>query len=211
MSSTISKRILRSKHLETVIGAVQLPSLIRLFATPWTAAHQAFLFFTISWSLFKLMYKLCHPLLLLPSIFPSISVFSNESVLHIRWPKYWNLTSVLPVNIQDGFPLGWTGRISLQSKGLSRVFFSTAVQILALRHSSTVGLLQFGDSCCEDGHLAGPGQPLLQLCREGAWEGETPVSSCPSFQSASRSSLGWTQCQRARVAVLWGTDQGRKE
>ena len=113
MSSTISKRILRSKHLETVIGAVQLPSLIRLFATPWTAAHQAFLFFTISWSLFKLMYKLCHPLLLLPSIFPSIRVFCNESVLHIRWPKYWSFNISPSVNIQDWFPLGrtleWTG------------------------------------------------------------------------------------------------------
>ena len=96
--------------------------------------------------------------------------------------------SVLPVNIQDWFPLGWTGWISLQSKELSRVFFSTAVWILALRE------LLDDCSCCEGSHLAGPGQSLLQLCREGAWEGETPVSSCPSFQSASRSSLGWTQC-----------------
>ena len=62
-----------------------------------------------------------HPLLLLPSIFPSIRVFSNESLLHIRWPKYWVSTSasLLPMNIQDSFPLGWTGWISLQSKGHS--------------------------------------------------------------------------------------------
>ena len=73
---------------------------------------------------------LCCPLLLLPSIFPSIRVFCNESVLHIRWPNYWvsALTSVLPMNIQDWFPLGWTGCISLQSKGLSRVFSNTTVQ-----------------------------------------------------------------------------------
>ena len=67
---------------------------------------------------------LCHPLLFLSSIFPSIRVFSNQSALRIRWPKYWSSasTSVLPMNIQDWFPLGWTGWISLQSKGLSRVF-----------------------------------------------------------------------------------------
>ena len=77
---------------------VQSLSHVRLFATPWTAAHQASLSFTISWSLLKLMpirsmmpsnqLILCHHLLLLPSIFPNIRVFSNESVLHIRWPKY---------------------------------------------------------------------------------------------------------------------------
>ena len=71
-----------------------------------------------------------HPLLLLPSIFPNIRVFSNESVLYIRWPKYWrfNFSSVLPMNIQDWFPLGWTGLISLQSKEFSRVFSNTTVQ-----------------------------------------------------------------------------------
>ena len=75
---------------------------------------------------------LCPPLLLLPSIFPSIRVFSNESALSIRWPKYWGSasTSVLPRNIQDWSPLGWTGWISLQSKGLSRVVSNTTVQIL---------------------------------------------------------------------------------
>ena len=77
-------------------------SFVQLFATPWAAACQASLFFTISWSLLKLMFIelvipsnhliLCHPHLLLPSIFPSIRVFSNESVLCIRWPKYWNFS-----------------------------------------------------------------------------------------------------------------------
>ena len=67
------------------------------------------------------------PLLLLPSIFPRITVFSNKSVLPIRWPNTGisALASVLPMNIQGWFPLGWTGWISLQSKGLSRVFSST--------------------------------------------------------------------------------------
>ena len=89
----------------------QLLSCIQLFATPRTAAWQASLSFTIYWSLLKLMsiksvmlsnhLILCHPLLLPPSIFPNIRVFSNESVLHIRWPKYWTSTSasVLPMNI----------------------------------------------------------------------------------------------------------------
>ena len=69
------------------------------------------------------------PLLLLPPVFPSIRVFSNELALYIRWPKYWSfsLSSVLPINIQNWFPLGLTGLISLQFKGLSRVFSSTTV------------------------------------------------------------------------------------
>ena len=72
----------------------------------------------------------CHPLLLLPSIFPRIRVFSNESVLCIRWPSIGASASasVLPMNIQDWFPLGWSGWIYLQSKGLSRVFSNTTLQ-----------------------------------------------------------------------------------
>ena len=73
---------------------------------------------------------LCHSLLLSSSIFPSIRVFSNESVLHIRWPKNWSFSfSISPSNeYSDSFPLGWTGWISLQSKGLSRVFTNTTTQ-----------------------------------------------------------------------------------
>jgi len=100
---------------------------------------QASLSSTISLSLLKLMsidsvmpsnhFILCRPLLLLPSIFPSIKVFSNELAFLIRWPKYWSFRSVLPMNIQDWSPLGLTSLISLQSKGLlSRVFSSTTVQ-----------------------------------------------------------------------------------
>ena len=107
---------------------------------PWTAACQTSLSFTISPSLLKPMsielvrpfnhFILCCPLLLLPSIFPSVRVFSNESVLRIRWPKYWSFSfSINPSKeYSDWFPLGLTGLISLQSKGLSRVFSSTTVQ-----------------------------------------------------------------------------------
>ena len=120
--------------------SVQLLSHVQLFATPWTVARQASLFITNSQSLLKLMsielvmssnhLILCCPLLLLLSIFLSIRVFSNESGRHIRWPKIWSFSSasILPMNIQDWFPLGWTGWIPLQSKGLSRVFSNTTVQ-----------------------------------------------------------------------------------
>ena len=122
------------------LSSIQSLSCVQLFATPWTAAHQASLSITNSQSPLKLMsielvmpsnhLILCRPLLLPPSIFPSIRVFSIESVLCIRWPKYWSFSSasVLPMYTQDWSPLGWTGWISLQSKGLSRVFSNTAVQ-----------------------------------------------------------------------------------
>ena len=101
---------------------------------------QASLSITNSWTLLKLMsiesvmpfnhLILCRPLLLQTSIFPSIKVFSKEWVLCIRWPKIGvsASASVLPMNIQDWFPLGWTDWISLLSKGLSRVFSNTTVQ-----------------------------------------------------------------------------------
>ena len=73
---------------------------------------------------------LCRPLLLLLSIISSIRVFSNESVLRIRWPKFQLQPSVLPMNIQDWFPLGWTGWISLLSKVLSRIFSNTTAESL---------------------------------------------------------------------------------
>ena len=122
------------------VVAVQSLSRVWLFVTPWTAACQASPSITISWSLFKLLsiesvipsshLILCRPLLLLPSIFPSIRVFFNESALFIRRPSTGVSASpsVLPMNIQDWFPFRCIGWISLQSKGLSRVFSNTTVQ-----------------------------------------------------------------------------------
>ena len=113
---------------------VVAPSLsrVQLFAAPWTAAHQASLSFTVSWSFLKFMsielvmlsnhLILCCPLLLLPSIFPNIRVFSKESTLHIRWPKYWSSSfSISPSNEHSWLiSFRMTDLISLQSKGLSR-------------------------------------------------------------------------------------------
>ena len=121
-------------------SSVQSLSRVRLFATPWTEAHQSSLSITSSWSLLKLIsiesvmpsnhLILCRPLFLPPSIFPGIRVFSNESVLHIRWPNYWNFSfSSSPSNKYSGlisFRIDWL--IFLQSKGFSRVFSSTTVR-----------------------------------------------------------------------------------
>ena len=112
-------------------SSVQSLSHVWLFATPWIAACQASLSITNFWSLLKLMsielvmasnhLICCCPLLLLTSIFPSIRVFPVSVGVSAS-------ASVLPLNIQDGFPLGWTDWISLQSKGLSRVFSNTTIQ-----------------------------------------------------------------------------------
>ena len=106
---------LDSQSLGVIVffSSVQSLSPVRLFATPWTAARQASLFITNSRSLLKLMsielmmpyihLILCHPLFLLPPIPPSIRVFSNESVLRIRWPKYWSFSfSISPSNEHPG-------------------------------------------------------------------------------------------------------------
>ena len=110
------------------LSSVQSHSHVRLFATPWTAARQASLFITNSQRLLKLRsiesvmtsnhLILCHPLLLLPSIFPSFRVFSNESALRIRWPKYWSFSfSISPSNEYSGlipFRMDWLDLLAVQ-------------------------------------------------------------------------------------------------
>ena len=129
-----------SEKIWSQLSSVQPLSRVQLFATPWIAALQGSLSITNSQSLLKCMsiesvmpsnhLILWCPLLLLPSIFPSIRVFSNESALRIGGQSIGisASTSVLPMNTQDWSPLGRTGWISLQSKGLSRVFSNTTVQ-----------------------------------------------------------------------------------
>ena len=129
-----------SLYSKWCVVVVQSLSQLLLFVTPWTAACQDFLYFTISWSLLKLMFIesvmpsnhliLCHPLLHLPSVFPSIKVFSNIKVFSsVSGDQSIGASALLlPLNIQGWFPLRLTGLISLQFKGLSRVFSNTTVQ-----------------------------------------------------------------------------------
>ena len=127
-------------HAEVVVQSL---SCVRLFATPWTAARQASLSFTISWSLLKLMsielvmlsnhLILCRPLLLLPSIFPNIRVFSNESALCIQWPKYWSF-SISPSS-------EYSGLISFRIDWLDLVVQGTLKSLLQ-HHSLKASILQ---------------------------------------------------------------------
>ena len=127
-------------------SSVQLLTHVRFSTTPWTAAHQASLSITNSQSLLKLMsiesvmpsnhLTLCRPLLLLPSIFLSIRVFSNESVLHIRWPKYWNFSfSISPSN-------EYSGLISFRMDWLDLLAVQGTLKSLLHHHSSKALILQ---------------------------------------------------------------------
>ena len=125
--------------------SVQLLSLVQLFVTPWTAAHQASLSITSSWSLLKLLsikllmlsnhLILCHPLLLLPSIFPSIRVFPNESVLRIRWPKFWSFSFSISPSKE------YSGLISFRIDWLDLFVVQGTLKSLLQHHSSKASVL----------------------------------------------------------------------
>ena len=128
------------------LSSVQLLSHVPLFATPWTAARQASLSITNSWSMLILMYIesvmpsnhliFFHPLLLLPSIFPSIRIFSNELVLRMRWPKYWNFSfSISPSNV-------YSGLISYRIDWLDLLAVQGTLKSLLQHHSSKASTLQ---------------------------------------------------------------------
>ena len=137
--------------------SVQLFSHVQLFATPWTVAHQASLSITISQSLLKLKsiesvmpYNhliLCHALLLLPSIFPSIRVFSNESVLFIKWPKYQSLGfNISPSNDYSGlisFRMDWFDLLAVQG----------TLKSLFQHHSSKASILEHSASFWSNSHI----------------------------------------------------------
>ena len=122
------KMTFQAAHLISQFSSVQSLSRVRLFETPWTAAHQASLSITNFWSLLKLMSiqsvipsshpTLCRPLLLLPSIFHSIRVFFNESALPIRWPKYWSFSfNISPSNeysVLISFRMDWLDLLAVQ-------------------------------------------------------------------------------------------------
>ena len=128
-----------------IAAVVQLLSHVQLFATPWTAALQASLSFTISQRLLNLMSIksvmpsnhpiLCHPLLLLPSILPSIRVFSKESVLHIRWPKYWSFSfSISPSD-------EYSGLNSFRIDGFDLLAVQETFKSILQHHSSKTSIL----------------------------------------------------------------------
>ena len=127
-----------------LFSSVQSLSHVQFFETPWTAAHQSSLSLTISWRLLKLMsielvmpsnqLILCHPLLLPPSIFPSIRVFSNKSVLCIKWPKYWSFNfSISPFN-------EYSGLISFRMDCFDLLTLQGTLKSL-LQHNSTASIL----------------------------------------------------------------------
>ena len=127
------------------ISSVQSLSCIQLFATPWTEARQASLSITNSWSVLKLMsiemvmpsnhLILCHPLLLLPSVFPSIRVFSNKSGLCIRWPRYWSFSfTVCPSN-------EYLGLISFRTDWFDLLAVQGTLKSLLQHHSSKASVL----------------------------------------------------------------------
>ena len=135
--------------------SVQSLSHVQLFATPWTAAHQAYLSITNSWSLLRLMpiesvmpsnhLIFCHPLLLLPSIFPSIRVFSNESALHTRWPKSWSFSfSISPSNEYSGlisFKMDGLDLLAVQGTLMTPQFKSISSLLLSFLYSPILTLI----------------------------------------------------------------------
>ena len=132
--------------MEGLFSSVQSLSCVQLFETRWTAAHQVSLPITSSQTLLKLMsiesvmpsnhLILCLPLFLLPSIFPSIRVFSNKSVLHIRWPKYWSFGfSISPSN-------EYSGLISFRVDWLDLLAVQRTLKSLLQHHSSKASILQ---------------------------------------------------------------------
>ena len=143
-------RELTSFLTPTMPYSVQSLSHVLPFVTPWTTAYQASLFITNSWSLLKLLsfesvmpsnhLILCHPLLLLPSIFPSIRVFSNESALHIRWPKYWSF-NISPSNKYSGlisFRMDWLDLLAVQEAFRAPQFKSINSSALGFLYSPTL-------------------------------------------------------------------------
>ena len=164
-----------------IVVVLQSLSCVRHFVTPWVAACQASLSFTMSLSLLKLMpielvipfnhLILRCPLLLLSSIFPSIRVFFNELVLHIKWPKYWSFSFSINLTNEYLKLVSFTGLISLLSKGLARVFSSTTnSKASILRHSAFFMGFPGGASGKEPACWC----RRHQRCRLDLWVGKIP-------------------------------------
>ena len=169
-------------------GSVQLLSCVQLFVAPWTAACQASLSITNSWSLLKFMsielvmpsnhLSLCHPLLLLPSVLPNIRVFSAKSVLRIRWPKYWSFSfSISPSNEYTGlisFRMDWLDLLAVQGT-LKSLLQHHISKTSIIQHSAFFGGSEIKASASNAGDLSsipglgrspgeGNGNPLQYSC-----------------------------------------------
>ena len=143
-------------HFMESVSSVQF-SHVQLFVTPWSAARQTSQFITNSWNLLKLMsiesvmpsnyLSLCHPLLLLPSIIPSIRIFSNESVVCIRWPKYWSFSfSISPSN-------EYSGLISFRMDWLDLLAIQRTLKSLLQHHSSKASILRCSAFFMSSSHI----------------------------------------------------------
>ena len=143
---TISQALCLANNLPVQFSSVQSLSHVLLFVTPWTIACQVFLSITNSWSLLKLMsietvipsnyLILCRPLLLLASIFPSIRVFSNQSVLSIRWPKHWSFSFSISLSNE------YSGLISFRLDWLDLVAVQGTLKSLLQHHRIKASILQ---------------------------------------------------------------------
>ena len=164
-------------------SSVQSFSCVRLFATPWTTAPQASLLITNSQSLPKLMsiesvmpsnhLILCHPLLLQPSVFPHIRVFSNELVLHIRWLKYWSFSSSIILSNE------YLGLISIRMAWLDLLAVQGTLKSLLQHHISIASIL-----CCSASFTVQPSHPYMATGESHSLE-QTDLSrqSCVSALS----------------------------
>ena len=186
-----------------MVQSVQSLSRVQVFATPWTAAHQASLSITTSQSLLTLMsielmipskhLILCCPLLLLPSIFPSIRVFSNESVLHIRWPKYWSFNfNISPSNDYSGlisFRMDWFDFLAVQG----------TLKSLLQHHSSKASILR-----CSAFFMVQPSHPYMTTGKTIALTRWTFVSKVMSvlFNMLSRLVIAFLPRSK-RLLISW--------
>ena len=189
--------------LQVQFSSVQSLSRVRLFVTPWTAAHQASLSITNSQSLLKLMpielvmpsnhLILYHPLLLLPSIFPSIRVFSSESALRIRWPKYWSFSfNISPSN-------EYSGLISFRMDWLDLLAVQGTLRSLLQHHSSKASILW-----CSAFFIVQLSHPYMTTGKTTAWTRWTFVGKVMSLLLNMLSRLVITFLPRSkRLLISW--------
>ena len=185
-----------------LFSSVQSLSRVQLFATPWTAAHQAFLSITKSQSLLKFMsielmmssnhLILCRPLLLVPSIFLSIRVFSTKSVLHIRWPKYWSFSF-------SEYPNEYSGLISFRMNWLDLLAVQGTLKSLLQHHSSKASILR-----CSPFFIVQPSHPYMSTGKTIALTRQTFVGKVMSLLFKMLSRLVITFVPRSKhLLISW--------